>query len=396
MKPETAEGGGSPGAPKGGLAPSNTTGGMGIFMRRILMILIFSLLLAAPAHASDIEASQRSALGLEGIEQGAPDEAKDIMGDIVIDGETSFESGISKIAAAAKSMLGGIAADGIRGAAVIMIIVILVSLAGSIYEDGPVPSYVSFAGVIAISAALLANGKALVMLGAATLSSICDFSKMLLPALAAAGAATGAVSSAPAKYAATALFMDILLTAVNSVIMPMVYAYIAVSIASAAVPGDALTSIKKLIKWACTTVLTGLVLVFTTYMSLTGVVTGASDAAVTRLAKTTISTAIPVVGGIVSDAAGTVLAGAAMLRNGIGVFGMLCIICLCLAPFLRLGLNYLVFKAVSGLSSALLDNKMSGLISDIGSAFGIVLGVVGAGAIMLFFSLIASMKAVGL
>lgn len=49
-------------------------------------------------------------------------------------------------------------------------------------------------------------------------------------------------------------------------------------------------------------------------------------------------------GGIISDAAETVLAGAGMLKNTVGVFGMLAILAACAYPFLQLGVQYLLYK----------------------------------------------------
>ena len=46
------------------------------------------------------------------------------------------------------------------------------------------------------------------------------------------------------------------------------------------------------------------------YLTASGAIAGSADAAAVKAAKMTISRAIPVVGGILSDAAETVLAGA--------------------------------------------------------------------------------------
>ena len=119
-----------------------------------------------------------------------------------------------------------------------------------------------------------------------------------------------------------------------------------------------------------------------------------ADEFATKLTKTALGSVLPVVGSIVSDTAETLVAGAGILRNAIGVFGFLAVAAICLTPFLTLGLHYLVYKGTAAFSEALADKRMAELISDVGSAFGMLLALVGAGGIMLFFSLISSMKAV--
>ena len=95
-----------------------------------------------------------------------------------------------------------------------------------------------------------------------------------------------------------------------------------------------------------------------------------------------------------ADAAGAVAAGAAVLKNGIGVFGMIVVLAVCTVPILKIGFAYLTYKGAAGLSGTVADSSISKLLGTIGTAFGMVLGLVGSAAVMLFVSVIISMKAV--
>jgi len=53
-----------------------------------------------------------------------------------------------------------------------------------------------------------------------------------------------------------------------------------------------------------------------------------------------------------------------------------------------------MFKAAAGISSSLTDKRIGGLIGNLGTAFGMVMGLTGAGMIMLFFSIISMMRIV--
>ena len=147
---------------------------------------------------------------------------------------------------------------------------------------------------------------------------------------------------------------------------------------------------KRVVSLATALVMTG----FTAWLGISGAVTGAADAVTARAAKTAISAALPVVGGVISDAASTVVAGAGLLKNAVGAFGLIAAASVCLAPFLALGLRYLCYKAAAALAAAFADKRVSGLISELGGVFGMVLGVVGASALMLFISIISVTKAV--
>ena len=359
----------------------------------LFIALILASWLVMDVRALEMDLEQAEAFGVAEIENSLPDEARDILGDITVMDSISYESFFTKLGAAAREILTRVVRKGLRSSALLLMAAVLCSLAGAVCSVD-IPDFIPLCGTAAVAAVAVGDVRAFIGMGADTLYRLSEYSKVLLPSIASAAAASGAYTSATMKYTATALFIDILLTATVNILMPMVYAYIAVIIANAAFGGEALDAVSKLLKWLCTSMLTILMLIFTGYLSISGIISGTADATVTRVAKNAISTALPVVGGIVSGAAETILAGAGILRNAIGVFGMLSVAAVCLAPFLSIGSQYLLYKLTAGIAAALADRRLGGLISGIGSAFGIVLGLVGSGAFMMFISLVSSMRAV--
>jgi hypothetical protein len=104
-------------------------------------------------------------------------------------------------------MLGDFFKEAAGSAAAMLTIAILCSLAGSLDSGGKVPAYVQLAGVTAIAAVAAADIHSFLGQGVETLQTLSDFSKALLPCLAAAATAAGALTSAAAKFAVTALYM---------------------------------------------------------------------------------------------------------------------------------------------------------------------------------------------
>lgn len=188
--------------------------------------------------------------------------------------------------------------------------------------------------------------------------------------------------------------MEILITLSTRLILPLIYAYVAALVGTAATGSEALAGVARLIKWTATTVLTLTVTIFVAFLTLTGLVTSASDAYSTRFLKSAVSTALPVVGSIISDAAGTIVAGAGLLKNAAGIFGLLAVLAICLTPVLRLGLQYLIYKGAAGVSGILADKRLTELMNGVGTAFGMILGMSGACALMLFVSILSCLKVV--
>ena len=217
---------------------------------------------------------------------------------------------------------------------------------------------------------------------------------VFLPSMCAAAAASGAATSAAAKYAATSLFLDVLLSAETAVLLPMLYTYAGTVICGAALEQDVLTALSALLRKALRLLLIGFAAVFTLYLSLTGILTGSADAAAAKAVKTAVSAALPVVGSIVADAAATVTASAAILRGGIGIIGVMSVAAVCVTPYLQLAVHYALYKLAAGIAESFADKRVGRLIGGFADVYGFLLGMVGVASLILFLSIVSSMKAV--
>lgn len=380
-------------------------------VRLILFCLLWGLMLSGFARAetgagqadnSDAiavvpptVAEQADTMGANSVTEALPQQAGKILGDISLTDNDMGDKGFQAVLDAVKEGALGIFKNALSAAAKMLTVIILCSAAGSAMNDGGAKDMVSFGGTVAVSAIAVSNAHSFIGMGMETLLTLSDYSKALLPVMCTAAASAGAFTSASAKYAATALFMDVLITISVNIILPLISIYLAAVIANAALSKDSLANVAKFLKWLCTTALTLLMLAFTSYLGMTGLISGKADELAARITKTALGTVLPVVGSIVSDTAETLVAGAGILRNAIGIFGFLAVAAICITPFLTLGLHYLVYKGTAAFSEALADKRMATLISDVGAAFGMLLALVGCGGMMLFFSVISSMKAVG-
>lgn len=360
--------------------------------RTVLLALLFALLLAIPANAA-LDEEQLELFGAGEVEEAVPDEARDIIGGVGVEDALEPQGMFSRLWDAALEKLGAIWADALNGVVKLVAISALIAACSAFATDTS-QQYVTLAGCLAVAVTAFGDAGEWINAGAETIESLSEFSRALLPCLTATAAAGGMAASAAAKYAATSLFMDIFITLSKSVLLPLAYALLAVRTAASALGSSALDGAGKLIKWVCAGLTTAIMTAFTLYLSLSGAVTGAADAVTSKAAKTAISTVLPVVGGIISDAAGTLVAGAGLLRGAVGALGAAVIAAICLVPFLSLGLRYLLYKLAAALAGCFADKRLADLIGDVGSVFALVLGVTGACAAMLFISILSAVKAV--
>lgn len=274
--------------------------------------------------------------------------------------------------------------------------VIGISLLLSVIDSfkGIAKSAVRLIGAASLSAALLSVSGTMIPMANATIQDLNTYGKLLLPVMAGALAAQGGVTTSGALYAGTALFNSILIGMINRIFIPAVYAFLALAVASSALEERFLPRLKDMIKGTTTWALKITLYVFTGYMTVTGAISGSTDAIAMKAAKITISGVVPVVGSILADASEAVLISSAVMKNTAGVYGILAVLAVVIEPFVRLGAQYILIKLTAAFCGSFGGKTYSELILDFSSAMGLLLAMTAAVSIMLLISTVCFMKVV--
>ena len=250
------------------------------------------------------------------------------------------------------------------------------------------------AGTASIAATLLLSANSMIRLGSDTVVEMTEYGKLLIPVMTAALAAQGAIGTSAALYTATMGIISLIGTAMSKLLLPMIYLFLALAIASGATGQDMLKQFRNMLKdgisWFLKTVLT----IFTTYMGLTGIISGTTDNTAAKITKAAISSVVPVVGGILSDASESVLASASMTKNAVGLYGLFAILAVFLNPFIKIGCHYLLLKATGAVCAIFGSKTMTELIGDFSTAMGLLLGITGSVCLLLLISTICFIRGV--
>ena len=356
-------------------------------MKQWVFLLLAAVLLMGKASAAEVPRDLVKAL---------PEGTEDLMELAEPADPGGLARGVGRILEDMKGKAGEVLRQRTRGAASVLLVVVLCAAVEGFSQGtgGKTALFLPMAGALSVTLLTAGSLDSLMGLGAETIGELNRFSKALLPTLAAATAASGAVTTATVQQVTTVFFVDLLLNLVDGLLLPMVYLYTGALAAAACLPESRLGAIaeglKKILTWMLTTAL----LVFTVYLSMARVISGAADGAAVRVTKAAISGVVPVVGGIIAEASETVLVGAGMLKNTSGLVGMLAILAACAYPFLQLGVQYLLYKLTAFLAAAIGAPGLCKLIDGLGGAFGLVLGMTGACALLLLVSVLSSVAAV--
>jgi len=249
-------------------------------------------------------------------------------------------------------------------------------------------------GIAAVSVILLRSSNSMISLGAGTVSDISQYGKLLIPVMTTALAAQGGVTTSAAICGAAVMCNTVLSNLIAKILIPMVFAFLALTIGSAAIGEDILKKLSETVKWLISWSLKCILYVFTGFLSVTGVVSGSADSATLKVAKMTISGVVPVVGGILSDASEAVLVSAAVVKNSVGIYGLFAVLAIWIGPFVRIGAHYLMLKATYTLCSIFADKQIIELISGFCTALGLLLAMTGSVCLMLVISTVCFMRGI--
>ncbi|MDP4109117.1 MAG: hypothetical protein Q8878_03705 [Bacillota bacterium] len=362
-------------------------------MKKLLCFMAFLTLMPLVAIKSfAFTAEQAEAANVPGLYKALPQSAKKAMRSVKVSDGMDPEGAVKKIIKNLNIKLPKVLRNAVKGALSIFAVSCICGIAGAFLSAGPgigggQINFVNLAGAAAITIISVSGVSSMLGLCTDAISEVSLFAKVLMPAVATAAGMAGMPLSGSAQCYATLLFSEFLISVINRVIMPFIYAYIALITANAALTNDLLKKSADFIKWVCTFLLKLILTVFVAYISVSGAVSGSADAFSVKTLKFAASGMLPVIGSIVGDASESMIAGAGILKNAIGVYGMLAILAICFYPLVSSGIHYLVYKATAAFSSSVCSKELGDLIDGIAASFGLAFGVLGGCVLMFCISL---------
>jgi stage III sporulation protein AE len=233
---------------------------------------------------------------------------------------------------------------------------------------------------------LTASFIAAATLASNTISSILEFMKALVPAYFlsvafASSAGTSMVFYQVALFLIT--FVDVLLI---RVIIPLINIYLVISMANNLSKDDMLSKLTDLIStvigWSLKTLL-GLVIGFN---AIQGLILPVADN-IKRSALTKIAGAIPGVGGVFGSVAESVIGAGVLLKNAIGVAGVIVIVTICAIPIIKLAVTTLIYRVSGAAVQPISDKRMLKCITASADASLLLLQTVLTSAVLFLLTI---------
>jgi len=304
------------------------------------LCLLFCLcIVTVAADTDEMYRRQSRAAGVEELPRHLPADVQELLEQIdldLLDPDTYSNLSIQQVTEMLTGLLTKQSAGPLQALRMLMGVVLVSALLSGLNMGGHTALRRSYHGAAVLGAGgiLLSPLLALVQTVGQTVDAVTVFLTAYTPVyaviMAAGGRAAGAVSYQTTLLGATGLLTWL----VRMSVFPVLTVSLAFGCAGAVTDGFCLDRISgglhKAVLWALGLFST----VFSGLLSLQQTVTAAGDTVGARIVRFSLSSFVPVVGGLLSEAYTTVMGCATLLRTVVGAFGMVAVVLMVAPPLL--------------------------------------------------------------
>jgi len=220
-----------------------------------------------------------------------------------------------------------------------------------------------------------------------TVGNMVSFMEALLPLLISLLAGVGALTSA-ALFTPLMLFVvSAVSVIVKNVVLPFLVITSVLECVNYLSEKYRLSNLTNLFKQAGMIVLGFTMVVFIGIITIQGVAGSVADGITLRTAKYATATFIPVVGKMFADTVEVVMGASLLLKNAVGIFGVMAVLTICAFPLIKLLSLIAVIKISGALVQPMGDERMAKCLDAMGNNLLLVFGAVMTVALMFFLAI---------
>lgn len=226
-----------------------------------------------------------------------------------------------------------------------------------------------------------------VMIAEQTVDVMIGFMEALLPLLLFLLTAVGAITSA-------ALFTPLMLFAVNvlgvlmkTVILPLFLLTAILDSLNYFSRTYRLGQLASLIRQGGMVLFGFGMMLFTGLLTIQGVSGGIADGLGLRTAKFAVGNFVPIVGKMFADSVDVIFGASLILKNAIGIFGMMTVGTVCLVPLVKLLVLAFLMKAGGALIQPMGEDRLASCLAQLGTHILLLFAVVLSVALIFFLTI---------
>lgn len=272
----------------------------------------------------------------------------------------------------------------------ILIIVLIHSVLKSISDNlnnksvAQITYYVQY---ILIATVIMTNFSSIITLSKEAVGNMISFIQLLFPLLMTLMLASGSVVSVNLVQPIILFIINLISNIFQSIIIPIILVGTALAIVSKISDRIQIDKLSKFLKSSSVWVIGILLTIFVGVLSIEGTLGSSVDGITAKTAKAAVSSFIPVVGKVLGDAVDTVIGCSAILKNAIGIVGVIVVIAICITPILKLAIITIIYHLTAALCEPIADSKIVSLITQMADTFKILLAILCSISVMLIIGI---------
>ena len=178
-------------------------------------------------------------------------------------------------------------------------------------------------------------------------------------------------------------------------LIPMISFSAVLSIAGNIGDKNNISGFIKIIKSTTKWIMTGMITIFTGINAIYGFASPTLDALSAKTVKFAMGSLVPVVGGFLSDTLEAVISGATVLKNAVGVSGIIIMCGICITPIIKIGIMQLLIRLISAVIEPITDRRISGMLWDVSGAITALFSMVTLTSVLFIINISIIIRATG-
>lgn len=356
----------------------------------IIFVIIITTNLVQAEEIDNIMKTQEDSLGITDFIQESNSYTSDVFNDM--DLNEIFNSAISgnvdnkKIVKNVCKIFGQEIQNAISIFASILVIVVINSILNCItegLENKSVSKIAFYVQYILIVTIILTNFSSIIQSIKESVNNMNSFTNMLVPIMMTLIITTGSVTTASIIQPIIVFMITMIGNFINNIAIPLILVSTALGIVSKISDKIQVGRLAKQIK-SYTIWIIGIILtIFVTVVSVNGNLSSSVDAVTAKTAKAAVSNLIPVVGKILGDAVDSVIGCSNILKNAIGIIGVVVVIAISIMPIVKLLLLMGIYYLGAAICEPIADTKIVQLLDQMGDTFKVLLALVCSMSVMI-------------
>ncbi|MEK4287533.1 stage III sporulation protein AE [Paenibacillus sp. FSL P4-0502] len=213
-----------------------------------------------------------------------------------------------------------------------------------------------------------------------------DFMMAMIPLLFALLASMGNIVTVSVTHPLIVFMIHTVGTMIHSLVFPLLFFSAVLHLVSALSEKYKLTQLANLLRNIGAGLLGVLLTVFLGVISVRGITSSVTDGVTIRAAKYITGNFVPVIGKMFADATDTVISASLLVKNAIGLSGVIIILFLCAFPAIKILVLALIYNIAAAVMQPLGETPIVVCLQTIGKSMVYVFAALAAVSLMFFMA----------